>query len=766
MNTTGRPCRSYVLLGVVAAAACGAGAKVVEAQDLPPAATRQVDYLRDVQPILRQHCYSCHGSKVQQAGLRLDQRQNALRGGDYGPVIVPGRSAESKLIRRLVNGDGGLQMPPTGALEQDDISLLRAWIDQGPEFVVDLQAEMPPPPVHPRLAQLLTAVRSGAWRDVEKILAASPELLGARDAGGSTPLHHAAGFGTLETLRGLLDAGADVKATNERASTPLHWAIPDAAKVRLLLSRGAPVNARQVEGRTPLYLAAQLGQGRAVVPLLLEHGADPALASVNGQSPLMVAAARGHAETLRVLLDHKADVNARNSAGDTPLILAAGSGHHEAVRLLIERGADARARSKRNETALGSAATAGVEDTVRLLLAQGAEVNVRNVRGFSPLMLAANSDTVPTGAVKLLLAHGADLAFTADYDESARDLARKRGDTEVARLLGAAPNPPPAAIPAVSHAVAPASLTTAVDKALALLARQSETFIRVGGCNSCHSQDLPSAAAALARSRGVGRSFEVPQLPRAMEPPAERLMDLNAINPGSIGWELFDLALNGAPGDAYTDAAVHYLKAMQTPEGHWSAAESRRPPMNDGDYQFTALAIFAVQRYTPVAHRASSDEALARAAAWLERSTPALTQDRAFQALGLEWARPGSAAARRTALRLLELQREDGGWSQLPGLASDAYATGQALYALATTGAAGADAPAVRKGLNYLLRTQAADGSWQVKSRAIWFQPYFESGFPYGQDQFISTAGTAWAVMALTSAAPPHQTTVTSRGRR
>jgi len=45
--------------------------------------------------------------------------------------------------------------------------------------------------------------------------------------------------------------------------------------------------------------------------------------------------------------------------------------------------------------------------------------------------------------------------------------------------------------------------------------------------------------------------------------------------------------------------------------------------------------------------------------------------------------------------------------------------------------------------------TQANDGSWHVKSRSIWLQPYLETGFPYGQDQFISTAGTAWASMAL-----------------
>ncbi|MBL8211516.1 MAG: hypothetical protein JNK87_12420, partial [Bryobacterales bacterium] len=68
-------------------------------QTLPPPHAGKIDYRRDVQPILSQKCYSCHGLQVRQAGLRLDARQNALRGGDYGPVILPGRSADSKLIK-------------------------------------------------------------------------------------------------------------------------------------------------------------------------------------------------------------------------------------------------------------------------------------------------------------------------------------------------------------------------------------------------------------------------------------------------------------------------------------------------------------------------------------------------------------------------------------------------------------------------------------------------------------------------------------------
>src|SRR5690349_10890646 len=61
---------------------------------LPPAASGPVDYMKDVKPLLNKYCYECHGVEKQQSGLRLDLRQNALRGGDYGPVIIPGKSAE------------------------------------------------------------------------------------------------------------------------------------------------------------------------------------------------------------------------------------------------------------------------------------------------------------------------------------------------------------------------------------------------------------------------------------------------------------------------------------------------------------------------------------------------------------------------------------------------------------------------------------------------------------------------------------------------
>jgi hypothetical protein len=101
---------------------------------------------------------------------------------------------------------------------------------------------------------------------------------------------------------------------------------------------------------------------------------------------------------------------------------------------------------------------------------------------------------------------------------------------------------------------------------------------------------------------------------------------------------------------------------------------------------------------------------------------------------------------------LVRNQRADGGWAQLPGLESDAYATGQALYALRIGGGMSPSHETYRKGVATLLQTQLPDGTWLVHTRSYPVQPYFESGFPHGPDQWISAAATSWATLSLTLA--------------
>src|SRR5437867_2419085 len=92
---------------------------------LPPAAGTKVDFKLDIQPILSTNCYACHNASTQMSGLRLDNRDSALRGGYSGVVIKPGNSAESKLIQMVAGVIEGKIMPPAGErLPPEQIGLL------------------------------------------------------------------------------------------------------------------------------------------------------------------------------------------------------------------------------------------------------------------------------------------------------------------------------------------------------------------------------------------------------------------------------------------------------------------------------------------------------------------------------------------------------------------------------------------------------------------------------------------------------------------
>lgn len=73
-----------------------------------------VDFVRDIQPILRDNCYECHAGNTEEGGLNLGIQTRALRGGDSGPAIVPGKSDESLLIQMISGSDEDRQMPPEG----------------------------------------------------------------------------------------------------------------------------------------------------------------------------------------------------------------------------------------------------------------------------------------------------------------------------------------------------------------------------------------------------------------------------------------------------------------------------------------------------------------------------------------------------------------------------------------------------------------------------------------------------------------------------
>ena len=142
------------------------------------------------------------------------------------------------------------------------------------------------------------------------------------------------------------------------------------------------------------------------------------------------------------------------------------------------------------------------------------------------------------------------------------------------------------------------------------------------------------------------------------------------------------------------------------------------------------MSMRAVQLYAPEAKRAGSAQAIGRARDWLASAKGEVTEERAFRLLGLAWAEADTDTLRAAARELLALQRNDGGWSQEPSLESDSYATGEALTALRESGIAAADDLAVRRGVEFLLRTQLQDGSWYVKSRSVPIQAFLDAPQP------------------------------------
>jgi len=221
----------------------------------------------------------------------------------------------------------------------------------------------------------------------------------------------------------------------------------------------------------------------------------------------------------------------------------------------------------------------------------------------------------------------------------------------------------------------------------------------------------------------------------------------------TLVYSLLGLAAAEYPADATTDAMIVNVAEEQALDGSWFFGAISRPPISEGSISRAALGIRVMQLYGPPGLKADFDRRIARARDYLLEAKPKTTDDRAMLLLGEKWAGVSEQKVQQAAKGLLAIQRADGGWAGNPHLESDAYSTGESLYALQESGTLRAGDAAYRNAVAFLLKTQHADGSWHVKSRAVKFQPYFQSGFPYDHDQWISAAGTAWATMALASSA-------------
>ena len=603
-----------------------------------------------------------------------------------------------------------------------------------------------------------------------RALAAS-DGVNSKDGLGQTPLMLASAFGSTDAVRLLLAAGADARAASNSGVTALHWAATRPDLARLLTDAGADVNAVSQLGRTPLIVAASAHGTASVVELLIGKGANVNAADAVGVTALIAAAAVDNADAARLLMAKGADVNAiaRIGQGATALLGAANNGDTALMRLLLDRNADAKAISgdragnvKNGPVAFGlvsalhMAVSSGSADAVRLVLTTAPVPDAQDVRGMTPLVWAVGTDRPDPQIVRILLAKGARASIKTKDGEDANDWARKFNNPPVLAALGLKPVPTPAAA-SETRTAAGSSPREAVARSLPLLQLASGKMLTDGGCTACHAQPLSAMTVSLARDRSwtdVSADGDVQQVTASLAASTQALLQAREAGgtPDTQLYVTLALATRGAKATRATDALAYFLAAKQRADGSWRGVGATRAPMQDGDFSRTALSVRALTAYTTPAREAEYRERVARAASWLASQPPLTTEDRVMQLMGLQWAGSHANVRDSRARELKALQRADGGWAQTPFLGSDAYATGQALYALRQLGTPAADA-ALQRGAAFLLRTQQADGSWHVKSRAMKIQPYFQSGFPYDHDQWISQAGTSWAAMGLTVAA-------------
>jgi N-acyl-D-amino-acid deacylase len=306
----------------------------------------------------------------------------------------------------------------------------------------------------------------------------------------------------------------------------------------------------------------------------------------------------------------------------------------------------------------------------------------------------------------------------------------------------------------------PVRIQRAAERGLRVIEKAARSYPEHRDCFSCHHQTLPMLAMAAASERGLAADLrllgeQANFTHRSFAERAARMHKGEGVGGTSmtVGYGLWTLAIAGRSRDETTDAMVAYLLLKQEPQGPWRRFTSR-PPLEDSDFTCTVLAVHYLRRFAGGAQRAQVEEAAERAGVWLRAATPASQEDLNSRLGGLRLLGAPPGEVEKALRAVLEAQRTDGGWAQLDGMASDAYATGQTLFTLARSGIS-ATHEAYRRGLKFLLDTQSEDGSWRVETRSKPIQVFFDNGDPHGEHQFISVPGTAWATTALALALPP-----------
>jgi hypothetical protein len=298
------------------------------------------------------------------------------------------------------------------------------------------------------------------------------------------------------------------------------------------------------------------------------------------------------------------------------------------------------------------------------------------------------------------------------------------------------------------------SVDATIDRGLGFLTKDALAWKTQHNCASCHHAAL--VIWSMQEAKHCGRAVNeavLAQLTRWNAESGDGKFGLarpdcppHAASPKAV-W--FALALNAvgkqdSVSRTGTDLLLKTVKSEQTKNGSWSAWPETRPPIfGNSDETLTALAILAV-----LPQAATGDDS---AKAVRDKGIKWLTETKTDddpQPIALRlvlWRRLGRPPEewQPLARRIKERQNADGGWSQTKDMKSDAWATGQALYALAHAGMK-SDEPVIERAHTFLIKTQRNDGSWPMISRPA------KPGGEGSQSLIpITGAGSAWAILGL-----------------
>ncbi|HEY4289368.1 MAG TPA: prenyltransferase/squalene oxidase repeat-containing protein [Puia sp.] len=307
-----------------------------------------------------------------------------------------------------------------------------------------------------------------------------------------------------------------------------------------------------------------------------------------------------------------------------------------------------------------------------------------------------------------------------------------------------------------------ADIRLSVSKSLSILQSSGYKFTERAKlhCASCHHNTMTSMLEEKSKLKGIAvvDTFKIQRI-RSMVGDIRFACNINQPDifvPAKFiaPYVLLGLAAEKYQPDPYTDIAVDYIINQQKPDGTFGA-EFGRPPLESGEMHLASICVRAIQLYAAPAQDKNVGKIVSRTKHWLENTAIDVPQEMNFQLLGLQWCGSSRQEKEKVAARILALQHPDGSWSQLPTMTSDAYATGQALYALSESNTIQPQDPAYQKGVSWLLKHQDESGAWIVETRAFSIQPFFNSDFPpYDENQYISASATNWAALALLNALP------------